>query len=171
MDCIREILTARNVSARDLGAKLLAITAFSHEEQNLSLLSGHQDVLKNPRDLIEIFNLLVTKYASFLNYDIFQVILEKYSIDQAQNELLKYPEHLKDYVNKLKISEFISINPQLSLKQSTTSSKVTLKANIELTSQLARIVNLKTAVARILDVNSASLQLLDIKDGCVLITF
>ena len=115
-----------------------------------------------------IFNLLVTEYASFLDYDIFQYIVEKYRINNGQEEL-KYTEHLEAYIKRIKISEFIEINPQL--KSLTKSNKIILKVDIESTSEIYQIKTLKSAVADILGIKSAALRLLDIKDGCVVTTF
>ena len=94
--------------------------------------------------------------------------MDKYKIDDGQEEL-KYPEYLKAYINKHKISEFVTINPLL--KKFTASTDLILKIDIESTSELGRIKNLKSAVADILGLKSAAIRLLDIKDGCVVVTF
>ena len=113
--------------------------------------------------------MLIKEYASFLNYEIFQLIVDKYQLDNGQEEF-KYPDHLKAYVNEHKISEFVEINPLL--KDFTDSSKeVILKIDIVATSRLAKIKNLGTKFAEILHVNPITLRLLDIKEGCVVVTF
>ena len=94
--------------------------------------------------------------------------MEKYRIDNGQEEL-KYAEHLEAYIKRIKISEFIEINPQL--KSLTKSNKIILKIDIESTSEVFQIKTLKSAVADILGIKSAALRLLDIHEGCVVATF
>ena len=85
-------------------------------------------------------------------------------------ERLNYPQYLKDYVNKHKLSEFIDIiNPLL--KSFTDSSKeIILKLDIKTTSSLAKLLDIKKSLANILGLKSAALRILDIKKGCVLVT-
>ena len=109
---IRETLQAKGISAKNLGSDLLAIPAFNNTKGKPTLLSTHKAEIEAATDLNTIFNILVTEYASFLDYDIFQYIVEKYRIDNGQEEL-KYAEHLEMYIKKIKITEFMDINPQL----------------------------------------------------------
>ena len=101
-----------------------------------------------------------------MDYDIFQILVDKYKIADEQEEL-KYPEYLKAYINKHNISEFIEINPQL--KELLDSSEIlNLKFDIQLlTSKLSRIKKLKSTVAEILGVKSRVLRLIDIEEGLV----
>lgn len=170
VSCIRQSLKANGVCAKDLCAELLTISAFNHTEQNRMLLSAHKAELEKAVDLNDVFSVLVTEYASFLNYDVFECILEKYQDIRAGQEVLNYPEYLNAYVMKHKISEFIRINPLLKDFNSA-SKEFVLKMDILSTSRLAKVINLKNTIAKILGVNSASLQILDIKEGCVLVTF
>lgn len=166
---IHECLEAKEVCPRDLAFKLLSLSAFNHTDQKPTLLSSHKTQLEGAADLYGIFSLLITEYASFLNYDIFQFMVDKYLLDNGQEEF-KYPDHLKAYLNKHKISEFVKINPLLK-DFSDASKKLILKMDIELTSELAKLGKFKTAVAKILGLKSAALRLLDVKDGCVVATF
>lgn len=144
------------------------MSAFSHTEQEPMLLSASKADLDKATDLYDVFDVLTTEYASFINYDIFQYIIDKYRISERQE--LKYPEHLNSFVTKLKISEFVKINPLLK-KFTSASKKLILKVHIKSTSRLAKITNLKVAIATILGLGSATLQLLDVNDGCVVVTF
>ena len=166
---IRETLQANGVTAEDLSANLLNFSAFNHTKQEIILLSAHKAELERANNLYEVFSILSTEYASFLNYDIFQYIIDTYQIDHGQEEL-KYHEHLKAYLEKHKVSEFIELNPHL--KEVTAgSSKLILKVDVESTCRLSKIKDLESAVAEILNLNSATLQLLDISNGCVVVTF
>lgn len=166
---IRKCLEAKGVHHRDLCFELLSLSAFNHTDQKQLLLSTHKPELERAVDLYDIFNLLVTQYASFLNYDVFQFLVDKYDLDNGQEEF-KYPEHLEAYINRHKIAEFTEINPLL--KDFTDASKkLILKIDIESTSELGKLKRLKSAVAKVLGLKTAALRLLDIKDGCIMASF
>lgn len=167
--CIRENLQAMGKTPIDLGSDLLNVAAFSHSRQDLMLLSSHQPELKKADNLNDIFDLLSREYASFLNYDIFEFIVNSYKLDKSQEEL-QYPEHLQDYIKRHSISEFMKINPLLK-EISDTSTELILKINMSTTSRLAKITELKESLANTLHINIATLRLLDIKDGCIEVTF
>lgn len=164
---IRLSLRNQGVSAEDLCSDLLTMPATNsdEDEDELALLSVRKCELEKAVTLNEIFNILVTNCASFLEYDIFQYIVDTYEMDDGQ-EVLKYPEYLKAYLEKHKVSEFVKINPLLST-ESDLSTELVLKINIELTVKMSKVTDLKKEVAKILGLNSHSLQLVDIKEGCV----
>lgn len=172
VSCIRESLEAKGVSAKDLCSDLMTMSAFNHAEQKVMLLSAHKEELEKAVDLNAIFNLLATEYASFFDYDIFRFILEKYQKKyriQIGEQESKYPDHLKAYLEKHKVAQFVDINPLL--KKYTASTELVLKIDIESTSRLSKIKKIKTTVAKILGLKSRTLRLLDIKDGCIVATF
>lgn len=170
--CILESLQEKGVTVKSLSFYLLTLSAFNHEKQKPMLLSAHEAELENAVDLRDIFKLLTTQYASFLNYGIFQMIADKYQIENGENRQveLNYPDHLETYVKKLKASEFVKINPLLE-KTISASKKLVLKIDIELTSELSKVLKLKSAIAKILGIKSSALKLLDIKKGCVTTIF
>lgn len=161
---IRQSLKDNRVSVEDLRSDLLTMPAINHAEQELALLSAHKAELKKATSLNDIFDLLTTEYASFLNYDIFQFIVDTNQIDHGQEEL-KYPEQLKAYLEKCTVSDFNDINPPQESKE------LVLKFNIKLSTKLNKFTDLKPAIAEILGINPTTLQLRDIKDGCVVVTF
>ena len=165
---IRETLQDKGVTAKDLSANLLNFSAFNHDttEQRLMLMSAHKAELWKAVDLYDVFDLVSTVYASFLNYGIFQLIVNIYQIDHGQEEL-KYPQHLRTYINKHNLSEC----PPGFREVTGGSSKLILKIDIEETSGLSKIVDIQSAIASILGMNFETLQLLNISDGCVVATF
>ena len=164
---VRETLNAKGVTVDDLNSNLLTVTAFAHKKQQRMFLSAHETELENAASVNKIIKLLVREYASFLNCEIFQFIVKTYRIAQGQDEL-KYPELLEAYLNRHRVSEFIKINPQL--KSIASSSKeLVLKVDMESTSRLARINDLKTSIAKILQLKT--LRLLGISEGCVVVKF
>lgn len=167
VDCLRAMIKGKGVTPEDLRAYLLSLPTFT-KGQKLSLLSDKEAELEKCNTIATIFTFLTTKCASFLNYDIFQDILENYDICQDR-EKLKYQDHLRAYIEKHKISEFIKINPLLKTKGDST--ELTLKYDIESTCRLAKVNELKKLIADILDLNPSALCLCDIKHGCVIVTF
>lgn len=135
-------------------------------------MSDRKNELIATSTITEIFNLLVTEYSSFLNFDIFEKILKRYKIDAKQEEL-KYPEQLKIYIEEHKISEFIKINPLLKdvEKRFKDSKELILKLDIEKTCQLAKIVELKKFITNFLNLDPSVLHIVDVKEGCLTITF
>ena len=174
VSCIRKTLQEKGLKAKDLCSDLMTMSAFSHSKKEVMLLSAHKEEMEKAEDLNQIFNLLAEEYASFFDFDIFRFILEKYqreyrTIDIGQEEL-KYPDRLKAYLEKHKVSEFVEINPLL--KEFTAkSTELVLKIDIKSTSKLSKLKKIKTAVAKILGIKSRTLRLLDVKDGCIAATF
>ncbi len=170
VDTVRVLVEKIGVSPEELRSYLLSLPATSKSSrgQELTLLSDKETELKRCDTIIEIFNYLKTKCASFLTYDIFQCTLKYYNISEDQ-ERLRYPEHLNAYIEKHKISEFASINPLLKHKKG--SKELTLKFDIKNTCKLAQVDELKNVIAEIMDLNPSALELVDIEDGCVIVTF
>ena len=153
----------------DLCSDLMTLTAFNHTKQKRGLLSAHRTELHNATNLNGIFDLLAVEFSSFLNYEVFQWIVDRHHLDNGQEEF-QYPQHLKAYLNSHKISEFVEINPLLK-DFSDASKQMVLKVDIESTSELAKLERLRAAVAKILRLKPAALRLLDVQEGCVVVTF
>ena len=169
-DCIRATVQGKGVTVEELRYYLLHLPAVNktHKDQNLTLLADKEVELEKCNTIIEIFTFLTKKCASFLNYEIFHGILMNYDIPEDQ-EKLKYPEHLKAFIEKHKISEFVKINPQLKPKNG--SKELILKCDIENTCRLAKITDLKKSISKIFGLLPSALEIIDIEDGCVVVTF
>ena len=166
---IRQALKKNGVSTEDLRSDLLAMPATNLPGQDLTLFSAHWEELMKATILNDIFDLLVRKYASFLNYDIFQFITDAYHIDHGE-DVLKYPEHVKAYLMEHKVSEFAeSDTPQKKIDAA--SKELVLKIDIPLNTEMSRIMDLRSSIAEILGINPTALQLRDISPGCVVVTF
>lgn len=170
VDCLRIAIIEKKVSVDDLRSYLLSLSATSQSFKGptLTLLSDKETQLQNCGTVTDVFNLLTTRCASFLNYDIFEYIRKRYSILNTQKEL-EYPHHLEDYIRKHKISEFTKINPLLKTKNG--SKELTLKYDIETTCTLAKIQDLKKSISQVLELSSSALEIVDIEEGCVIVTF
>ncbi len=165
VDTLRAIIEEKGVSPEALQSFLLSLPATSQSQNMLTLLSDKEQELEKCTTVTAIFSFLTTKCTSFLNYDIFESILERYNISDDQ----QYSDHLKVYIKKHKISEFAKINPLLKSKKG--SKELILKFNINNTCRLAKVHELKTLIAEILDLRPSALEIVDIKDGCVVVTF
>ena len=158
---------------------LLDISVFEDEEdeQQCKLLAQVRDKLEKAESISKIFS-SVREWASFLNDDIFQCIIERYDI-RKDCESMKYSEHLYEYLLKHELSHFTKINPRPEkLEQmkkgkleETSEKTLTLKVNSERLRRIAHVVNLKRTIATILGMKVSALQLIDIREGCVEITF
>ncbi len=170
VDTLRAIIEEKGVSPEALQSYLLTLSATSesYKGQKLTLLSDKETELEKCQTITAIFKFLITKCASFLNYEVFQSILEHYKVVEDQ-EILQYRKKLHAYIYKHKISEFVKINPLL--KHRNGSKELTLKYDIETTCNLAKVGELTKLIAEILDLSPSALHIVDIEDGCVVVTF
>ena len=63
------------------------------------MLSDMRAEIENAGSVIKIFNILSSKYASFLDYDIYKRILKKYGRNENREEL-NYPTYLRGLYKK-----------------------------------------------------------------------
>ena len=175
--CIYTALGAKGITADDLTAYLLKLPALKvdTDDEQHKLLTGIGTELKKAETIHEIINLLDENCASFIDYDIFEGIVDEYNVSEGltdkNREKLNYPEHLKTYIEMHKLSEFIKINPKLS-KHTSHSEELTLKFEIDLSKyRLADLDELKPIISDILEIKTSTLRLLCIEEGCVVVTF
>lgn len=148
---------------------MLFLPAFyPHAERKCPLLIDVRADLEKATTIDGIFNVL-SKICSFHDCHIFQSIVRDYGLDQGQEEL-RYPEYLKAYMERHKVSEFIQINPMLE-KFADSSNPLYLKFDIQSTCSLADLDKFKHSVAEILGLQTAVLLLLDIDKGCITVTY
>lgn len=167
VDCIRTSINKQGKTAEDLRTFLMGLPAFSHGEKQDVLFSDSK--LGEAVDVDDVFILLIKEYSSFLNYGIFESLQEEFVINRGQ-EGLRYPEHLKAYVDKHKIAEYTEVKLVLG-NISDTSEEIIVRFDIELTCRLARLRSLENEVTKVLGINPAGLRFKDIKLGCVIVKF
>lgn len=173
VSCLCTCVKNKGVTVPDLRTFLLRLPAFAPDQtdrQGVMLLLDLESKLEAADDINAIFDLVGRECASFLNYDVYKFILTEYcvSADFDQSPQLLYSEHLKDYINKHKISEFFAINPELK-KYADTSKQ--LKLDIDATFKVTKIIELQSAVAAILGLIPSALKIYGIEDGCVIAIF
>ena len=130
--------------------------------------------LEGANSLHDIFRLL-RKHSktsfNFLNYHIYESLRDKF-IPEERDESFNYPDYLKDYANKHRLSEFLEINPKLKEIDSNTSSNILrIKFDIRASDKLINVLELQISLAPLLEVMPSALQILSIEQGCVIVTF
>ena len=164
--CIRNWFEEKSVA--NLRSYLLSLDAFqsgSNLNACCKLLQGVKDELEKASTVCQIFD-VINSCTSFINCELYECMVIDHHIDQAQ-EVLRYSEHLKNYFERHKISEFIEISPKL--KKCTDKSKKLI--DVKKTSKLAKVIEIKKEVARIFKILPSAIHLYTIDDGCVDVTF
>ena len=174
VSCIFDHLCDKKVSVKKLRMYLIGLPAMEYNSngEEFNLFSGVKDKLMKAVTIEKIFEVL-QEYGSFMNYDVFQCILDHYNIIPANGyeaNVLNYSEHLKSYFDKHTLSEFIELNPRLE-KINDPSKKLILKFNITLPTRVTKVVDLKKPIAKICKLQLSALRLVSIEKGCVLVTF
>ena len=168
VECVCMSIKTRGISAMEMSTFLLSQSVYDYDDQDYKLFSERKDELERAVEVDQIFNILNTGYASFFNYDIFISLVEKYNLNEGQEEL-KYPEHLQNYINKQNVTEFLDVNPAL-VNQTDASKKMTLKLDIKPTCKLAKMKELSDAIADRMEWSPSALRILDIGEGCIVMT-
>jgi hypothetical protein len=149
-----------------------ALKNFGKEsEESSKLFYGVRDGLRDASTVKDLFYLL-SEHTSFLDYQIYIDIAEKYNIN-VEEEKEKYLSNLKEYVNKHSISELVEhkIIPTLHKESSNGSKKLVIKLDIKMSGKLAKLIDLKVAIALLLGFQPYALQVYYIEEGSILVTF
>ena len=172
VDSLRTMLEEKGVTTDELRAYLLSLPAFNsnHRGKQLKLMSDMEQELEQKVTSIDIFIFLTTRYASFLNYGVYQQLLENYNVFREGKRELKYPQYHEDYIKKHKVTEYIKVNP---LPKNTNGfTKLIVKYNVPSTCTLWKVKELGNYIADMMNLNPLALHMVDFKEGsCVFITF
>ena len=128
--------------------------------------------LEQANSLDDIFRLLRKRDKTsfhFLNYHIYES-LQKNFLPEEENEAFNYPDLLKAYANKHRLSEFLEINPKLE-EINTSGNILHIKFDIQASDKLGKVLELQESLAAVLEVRPSELQILNIEQGCVMVTF
>lgn len=116
--------------------------------------------VKTTSELID--QLAHSSSVSFLNYGIWQKLVDKFQLDNGEKDF-KYPEKLKAFIEQHKISEFIEICPPLKSLE-TDSHEVILMFDVKRMTQASKLTNIKTHIAERMGLIPSALLILDIDD-------
>ena len=130
--------------------------------------------LEGANSLDDIFRLLRRRNQTsfnFLNYHIYESLRGKF-IPEEWDESFKYPDYLKDYASKHRVSEFLGISPKLKEIDINTSNNILhIKFDTQASDKLISVLELQQSLAPLLEVMPSALQILNIEQGCVIVTF
>ena len=130
--------------------------------------------LEGASSLDDVFRLLrrCSKASlNFLNYRIYESLREKF-IPEERDESFNYPDYLKDYANKHRLSEVFKIIPKLKEIDITTSNNTLhIKFDIQVSDKLINVLDLQESLALLLEIMPSDLQIHNIEQGCVMVTF
>lgn len=134
------------------------------------------DSLPKEADMIEVFKIIDDELASYLHYEIFQYLSDKYC--DSKGDSAAYSEHLKNYIEQLDIKHYIDINPELKkFHCADESRKLFLKMDIDQTTKFTKIKELEDSIATILRsiskeaIRPSQIKLIDVKKGCLTLTY
>ena len=113
----------------------------------------------------EIVNILVTDWASYINYDIFELLLDEFCPNRDPEDF-NYPNQFDSYIRKHNVAEFVSINPTLE-KFTEESSILTVKLDLAHKTKLSKVVDIKYCISRMLGMLPSALRIIGIREGCV----
>ena len=167
--CIRKYLE-KHEKIDDVCYYLTCLPCSKHEGDKVEmLLASKRDELLRSTTFIEVF-IILENFTSFLNYHLFEKIIDQFMKgDRKSQKQLEYPSHLKQYLEKHKISEFEMLKPILA-KLSNDSMELTFILNIKSTCRLSKITDLRAQVAHILVLDVATVQIYDIGEGSTVVT-
>ena len=130
--------------------------------------------LDEANSLDDIFRLLRRRSKAslnFLNYGIYESLRDKF-IPEEKDESLNYPDYLKAYANKHRLSEVFKIIPKLKeIDISTSNNILNIKFDIKASDKLINVLELQESLALLLEIMPSDLQILNIEQGCVIVTF
>lgn len=171
VDIILDTLNKKGITAEVLRVFVLDLPAGanSSDVNNLKCLCEVKKDLQKASTVSGIFFVLKSRFSSFLDYEIFEFIREKFCLD-CTDEKINYPAHLVTYLKKHRIVEFMKICPNMQWLFTSSSKHLTLKLGFEITCRLDDLHKTKSVVADILNFNPLILRIIKMEEGCVQLT-
>ena len=156
----------KNIEVKALQTFLLGVSSFNSKcyDHKLSLLDSKKAKLEKANSICEIFGILKTECCTFLDFHIFEHLLSVFEIEAN----FEYPQELKKYLEKHRISEFIELKSSLN-DISEDKDKLIIVLDIPETGKLIDVTNIKKNIAKILGLNPSALYIYDIKKKCVMV--
>ena len=166
VDCIREYLTDHK-KVEDVCFYLSQLPCSSKSKVTL-FESSTRDKLLGATSFSVAFNIL-TDYTSFLNYHLFEKIIDKYIPIRDRQQQLEYPLYLRKYFNEHRVSEFSLLEPVLA-KISDDKMTLIIILNAKSTCRVSEITDLTAYVAQLMTLDIAAVQIYNIEEGSVVVT-
>ena len=169
-NCIAESLVKMKVDIRKLRAHSLSLCP-GCDERNLMPLSFRAGDKFEQLDNVYDFISELRKFTSFLDCSLFEEIIRQFKI--KNQEKLKYPEKLRQYIMKHTVSEFMEIDPKLTLNEYTDDTKeLVIILDIEqITNFLKEVLDIGQVLAYVMNIDQRQLLIHKIGEGSVTVTF
>ena len=163
----RESLKERQTKPVELVAHLMGFRVFLAvlKKEDILLADQHDDLIK--AESIEAIFITLSRFWSFLDYEILEDIIEKFGAVNDRKNLNEYVESLKEFFDSWKV-EPGKVNLQQVIDGEDTRLKMYFKLDVN---SLRQYRDIKAAVARIFDVKVHSLCLCSIEEGCIELVF
>lgn len=170
-DCIAVSLDEKRVNVHRLKAFSLSLYVGCDEHNLVRMSSRAGDALEKLDNVYAVIAKLC-KFVSFLDCHFFEKIISKFKIDETQEEL-KYPEKLKEYIEKHTVSEFMKIFPDTGLNEYTDDRKelVIILDVKQISFFMREVVDVGQAVVHIMKLDECQLLIHTIEGGSVTVTF
>ena len=137
-----------------------------------SFLSQQLKFEVNAADTVDTILSSLKKKISFLDHEIFQLLVKKYNLDVNHQEM-QFSTHFQSYVEKQTVADFVQITPSLTSYSDELDDSVQLTLIFDINSadyKLQQLVSeIKEEVAKCLNVST--LRFHSIKEGSVIATF
>jgi hypothetical protein len=170
--CVMEALEKEEVSVTKLCQFLLGLPSFTNckeDDQNPALVSQNAEEFEHAGSISKIFKILTTKkYINFLNCDILKYLVNFFEL-KLDIRSSSYPDELRKYAEKHKISELSKLFPLL--KEIVAKKELTLVVDIPATSKFSEVLDIKEEFAGILGVDKSILDISNVKEHCVHLVF
>ena len=168
-DCIAVSLDEKKVNIQRLKAFSMNLYVGCDEHNLIPLSSRAGDEFKQVDNVYDVIAVLC-KFTSFLNCHVFEQIISKFKIDKTQDEL-KYPEKLRQYVEKHTVSELMEIHPVLNEYTDHSKELVILLDVNQITCHMSEVLDVGQALAHIMKLDQCQLLIHNIGGGSVRVTF
>ena len=170
-DCIAVSLVEKKVDIKRLKTYCLSLHPGRDEHNLMPLSSRAGNALEGLDNVYDIIGRL-RNFTSFLDYHLFEKLIQKFKIDETQEEL-KYPEKLQQYIEKHTVSEFMEVHPVLNDPKYVDDTKnLVIILNVQqVTCQMREVVNIGQVVPHIMNLDQSQLLIHNIGGGCVTVTF
>ena len=168
-DCVAFSLEKKNVNIHRLKSFSLNLYVGCDERSLVPLSSKAREEFKPLDNIYDVIS-AICEFTSFLNFNVFEQIINKFEIDKTQEEL-KYPEKLRQYVEKHTVSEFMEIHPVLNQYTDDTKKLVIILDVKQITDPMSEVLDIGQALAHIMKLDQCQLLIHNIGGGSVTVTF
>ena len=162
------------VDVDEMRSFLLGMPAYKegYEESGQIILISHLETeFRGASEVTDFIDDLSLHYCSFLNFELFQLISQRYGNEKDEERLTKYSEHRQDYIGRHKLSEYIELHPPFGLPAET-NEQVIVNFAIDLDTRLAQLLDIRTSFAGVVGLRGIALRVFNVEPSeCIVVTF